>query len=152
IADGRKRQRDLDSLAIFAATDGFEVLDGLAATKPIQHLRLFLETLDRRNNADGFADGFFGGVTEKLLCRTIPTGNDTIKALANNGVVRGFDNRGEALAGFLVAFTFGDVAQISGEEISLAEAGGRDGHFGEKLGSIGAERGHFDAPAQNRAI
>ena len=58
-----------------------------------QDVLLLGEPFGRDEKRDGLADGLRGGVTEHSFGRPIPRGDDTVEILADDGVIRKFDDR-----------------------------------------------------------
>ena len=94
--DRGDRQRDVDEAAVLAHANGFVMVDAFAAANPRQDLVLLALPVRRNDAADRSADHFLGGVPEHALRRGIPGLNDAVQILADNGVVRRLDDRGEA--------------------------------------------------------
>ncbi len=49
----------------------------------------------RNKNRDGFPNHFLGGIAENALSAIVPTADDSIKVLAENGIIGRFDNGSE---------------------------------------------------------
>src|SRR4030095_2592206 len=60
-----------------------------------KHVLFFGEPFGWHDESDRLADGLRGGVTEHSLGRQIPRGDDPVEILADDSVVREFDNRRE---------------------------------------------------------
>ena len=100
IADGRNGERDVEQLAVFAAPEGFEVFDAFAGGDFAEDLGLFGLKLGRDEHEDGLADDLVRLIAEEPGGSGIPTGDDTLEILADDGVVGGVDDGGELQPGF----------------------------------------------------
>jgi hypothetical protein len=72
-------------------------------------LRLFLAQLRRNNHGDRPADGLRGGISESALGSAVPTVDNPVQILGNNGVVGGLHNGGKAGTRLLGLRGFGNV-------------------------------------------
>ena len=66
-----------------------------ATLEPRENFRFFLLALRRNKHRNGPADGFLGRVAEQALSAFVPTGDNAVKVFADDGVVRGIDNRSQ---------------------------------------------------------
>ena len=78
-----------DGGAVFAETNGLEVIDPLAALKAFEDFGLFVEAVGREKNGNGLSDDLVGGVSEDALGRWVPTSNHAVEVFADDGVIRG---------------------------------------------------------------
>src|SRR6185437_881249 len=83
----RNRQRHVDKRAIFAAADGFVMIDAFAKPDALQYSRLFIDALGGHEHGYRSADRFLGGVTENAPRSVVPTDDDAVEALGDNRVV-----------------------------------------------------------------
>src|ERR1700740_582195 len=58
--------------------------------------------LFRDNEKNMIANSFFSGISEHSFCRLIPTGNNTVEILTDNGVFRRIDYRSKHRVMFYV--------------------------------------------------
>jgi hypothetical protein len=93
ISDGRKRQRYLDQASVLASANGFVVIDTLAALDTLQDERLLVLAFGRNQNRDRLADDLVGGIPEKPLSSPVPSGDNSVKILACDGVLGRLDDR-----------------------------------------------------------
>ena len=94
VANRRDSERDVDFLAVLAATDGFEMIDASARANFSDDFRHFIFASAGGQHGNWFADRFVGLVAKYPFGATVPTGNDAIERLGDDGVVGGFDDRG----------------------------------------------------------
>jgi hypothetical protein len=73
-----------------------EVIDGLAAPDPRQHRVLLVVTLGRDDQGDVPTHRLGGRIAEHALRRAIPRQDRAGEILADDRVVGGFDDRGQA--------------------------------------------------------
>ena len=116
VEHGRDRKRDVDETAVLAPADGLEVIDPLAAPDARKNLGLLAQPVMRDQDGDGPADDLLGLESEQPLRALIPSRDDPVEILADDGVFRGFHDRGKMPGRALGAKPFGDIAQISGKE------------------------------------
>src|SRR3954462_7790077 len=95
VTNGRDAEGDLEAPAVFAETNGFEVIDALARTNSGEDHGLVALQFLRDDGEDGGADHLLTGVPEDAGGGGIPTGNGAGEVLADDGVIGGFDDRGE---------------------------------------------------------
>src|SRR5215213_1746595 len=89
--DRRDCQRNVEQPAVFSHAYGFVVLDANAGAESRQDRRLFVEMTFRDQHRDGLADYFISGVAEDALRSGVPARNDALERLADDCVIRGFD-------------------------------------------------------------
>ncbi len=94
-ADGRDGQGDIDLGAVFSYADGFEMFDAFPFLNTPQDVCLLVETVGGEKPGDGFADDFFGREAKDALGTLVPTRDDGIEILADDGVVTRIDDGGE---------------------------------------------------------
>src|SRR5215207_5612134 len=87
------------------------VADPLAATQPGHDVAKLVNPLPREDTDDRLPDHLLRGVAIQTLGGLVPAGDDAIQRLADDDVVRGFDDGGEALAVDGGTVPFRDVAQ-----------------------------------------
>src|SRR5690242_10115634 len=84
----RYRQGDFDELAVLAAPNGLITLDPPARTQLGEDIDFFVLQVLGDDAGYRLADHLRRGVTEQLLRRGIPRGDDSVEGLADNGVFR----------------------------------------------------------------
>src|SRR4051812_1897529 len=103
-------ERDIDEGTVFALTDGMEVVDALAAAEALDDAGFFVPALTRDDEGDVLADRLIGAVSEHVFRTLIPTADDAVEGLADDGVVGGIDDRGEQGGIAFGTFALGDLA------------------------------------------
>ena len=89
--------------------DGLEVVDPLAPPDAGQHLVLLGAAVVGDDEGDVPAHRLRGGPAEDALGPGVPGGDDAVERLADDRVVRGVDDGGEARLGDLASALRGDV-------------------------------------------
>jgi hypothetical protein len=69
------------------------VLNALTLVQPADDGRLFFVQLRRDDGENGVADHFCRRIAEDAFGRRVPTGDDAVQVLADNGIFRGIDQR-----------------------------------------------------------
>src|SRR5208282_3397612 len=92
----RNRERNLNQTPILAPAYGLKMIDTLAAPDAPQNLYFLSLALRRDQDRDGLADHLCGRVAKEPLGAAIPTANDAIQVFADDGVIRGVNDRGQA--------------------------------------------------------
>jgi len=82
---------------MLAQTSCFIVIDALSAPNTIKDCRLIILTVRRDQDVPWLADGLFGRITKDPLRSPVPSGDDAVEVLADNGVVGGFHGGGHSL-------------------------------------------------------
>src|SRR4051794_9484274 len=77
------------------------MFDARAAADATEDEVLLLLAVRRDDESDGLANRFFSGVAEHPLRGRVPRLDDAIEVLADNRVVRRFNDRGKAPLGFV---------------------------------------------------
>jgi hypothetical protein len=98
---------------------GLVVVDAFTAADARENSRLLVEQIRRNQDGDRPADDLRGFVSEQALGSAIPGPDDSIEILADDGVVGGFDDRGEVLGRLLGALA---LCQIKHESDTLIPA------------------------------
>ncbi len=93
VEDGRDLERHVDHCVVFAPADGFDLLDDLSPADVCEHRRFFVDSLRWDEKRQGLPHRFRGGVAEQPFCTGIPTGDDVVEILADDRIVRRFDDR-----------------------------------------------------------
>src|SRR4029453_6436223 len=96
VTDRRYGHRRVERRAIFAKADSLEVFHGLRSANVFEDDVFLIEPLWRNQKGDGPPHGFLGGVAKQAFCAAIPTGDDAVEILADNGVVRRRDEGGQS--------------------------------------------------------
>src|SRR6202012_4300365 len=73
----------------------FMMLDRFSGAKFCQDLILFRVELDRNEAQDGLTHHLLRGITENAPGAFVPGGYDAVQVFADNGVIRGRDNRAQ---------------------------------------------------------
>src|SRR5882757_3087535 len=79
------------------------MFDTLTAAEVSQYLRFLLQTVLRNQDRDRLADGVFGRVAEQPLRAFVPTRDDAVEVLTDDGVFARLHDRGQSLRDFLAA-------------------------------------------------
>ena len=96
VADRRHGQRDRHQRSVLAAADGLEVVEAIAAANAGQRLVFLGLAILRDQPADRRTDHLGGTVAEHPLRRLVPRLDDAVEILADDRVVGGLDDGGEA--------------------------------------------------------
>ncbi len=120
---------DFDFFPGFGDAGGFIMLEALAGAEFGEDLVLLVLKVCGDEAENGLADDFFGGVAEHALRAVVPGADDAVEVLADDGVVGGIDDGGEAEADFVDTFAFGDVVGDLGgsDDAALVVLDGGDG-------------------------
>ena len=97
VADRRNGQRYVEQASVLCDADGFEVISALTPAQPGKNHLLFALAVIRNDQQNGPADRLGRGVAEQTLGTAVPRRNDAVERLADDGVVRGRDDRREQL-------------------------------------------------------
>src|SRR5262245_25672583 len=84
---------------LFAAPDGF------------QSPRLLIRAIRRYQNHDGLADDLFSRIAKQFLRAFVPTYDDAVQILADDGVVRRFDDGRQLAYSVFRLLAFGNVGE-----------------------------------------
>ena len=105
------------------------MVEALAATNASDDAGLFVPTIAGDDQSDVLADGFFGEVAENAFGALVPTGDDAVEGLADNGIVGGVDDGGEQGGVAFGASAISDLARDFGgaDNASVGVLDGRDG-------------------------
>ena len=106
VPDRRNGQRNVDQAPVLALAHGLEVVDSLAAMDLLEDRRLFVLAVGRYNDGHWPADSLFGGKAEKPLGAAVPTQDQAVGILGQDGVVRRFHNGSVVLGGESLAPPF----------------------------------------------
>ncbi len=82
---------------VFGYAHGFEMLDVLSVTDTLQYLRDFVLVIVGRQQRDRPADYLFSRVAVNMFRAFVPVGNDAVQILADDRVLGGIDDQGEAM-------------------------------------------------------
>ena len=99
VLHGGNGQGDCQTPSVFPDSNGFAAIHGLAAPDPLQNRRYLVWAIRRHEEIKGLSDDLGGGIAVHLLRPLIPTEDRTVQGLADNGIVRGFHNRGQPVKG-----------------------------------------------------
>src|SRR5215831_9882829 len=80
-----------------------------ATLEPPENFSLFLLAVGKNEHRNGPADGFLGGVAEQALRAFVPTGDNALEVYADDGVVRGIDNRSQCTDSSIGALPLGHI-------------------------------------------
>ena len=103
--------RDVQQFAAFCTPDGLIVLDPFPASNSLHDAGQLIRPVVRENRRNGSSDHLLGGVAECPLGAAVPAGDHAVQILAEDGIVRGLDNRSQQTAGFVGAPARGDVPE-----------------------------------------
>ncbi len=95
ILDGRYSQRHIQQRTIFTHADCFELVHTFAPLESLKNLRFFKLAVRRNEHRDGLPDGLLRGIAERTLRAFVPTGDNPVSVFANDGVLRGIDDRSQ---------------------------------------------------------
>src|SRR5262245_10098437 len=93
--DRGNRQRYGHFAAVLSTPHRFEVVDAIALSELPKHLVFFAPALLRNDRTDRAADHFFGGISKDTFGPSVPGLDRTFEILADDGIVRGFNDGGE---------------------------------------------------------
>ena len=88
----RYRQRDIDQTSVLAATDGIVMINALPTAHAFDDFWFFINAICRDQDRDWLADDLVRLIAEQPLGTAIPACDDAVEVLADNRVVRRFDN------------------------------------------------------------
>src|ERR1700748_457601 len=128
------------------------MVDAFAAPNPLQDPRLFMLTIRRNQRQDRLADDFISGVAEEPFGGCVPTGDDDVESLADDGVIGRLDDSGESVTRYFTAVAIGNVAQVGGENRPVNIAQRRYVDLDQDLSSVRAQGFNLEAFAQHRAF
>src|SRR5689334_2344331 len=89
------------------------MMDPLPARDSFEDLGDLVRGLGRREHRNMPSDDLLGFIAEDSLRAPVPTPDDAVQILADDGVVRRFDNGGQALPKFGSVSLSGDVMVVS---------------------------------------
>jgi hypothetical protein len=95
ILDRGHGERDVDSGAVLATSDGLKVINPLASSDARQDFAFLAPQLGRDQQRDRLADHLGRRIAEDAFGAFIPGGDDAVEVLADDGIVGGLDDRGE---------------------------------------------------------
>src|SRR5579872_1288618 len=98
ILDRRNRKRKSEQPPILTPAKRLEMIDSFTSFQSFKNLRFLIPTIFGNDQGDVPAHSFLAGVTEQPLRALIPTGDDAVQSLADNGVVGGIHNSSEKAA------------------------------------------------------
>jgi len=99
VPDRRDGQRDIDDLAVLASPTRFEMVDPLAPPNPVENAGGLVLLAWRQQDGDRLADHLGGRIAENRLGAAVPIGDDAVERLADDGIVRRGDDRGQPAVG-----------------------------------------------------
>src|SRR5262249_40739695 len=100
VTNGRYRQRDVDPSPVLSDANRFVVIDALANAQASEDLGFLVGALGWNEQRNRLADHLLLGVTENALGSLVPRDHDAVQVLADDRVVRGFDDRRQPLVDF----------------------------------------------------
>lgn len=114
-------KRNIDQGTVFTSSYRLEVIDALAGLDAGENGGFLVEAIRWNDDRDGAADSLVCHITEKTLSALVPGRDDSVKALANDRVVGGFDDRCEESCSIMsVLRSFYVGLQLSQTELGLA--------------------------------
>ena len=87
------------------------MVHALASPQLLKNSYFFFLAVRRDNKCNVLADSFVSTVAEKPLRTLIPTANDSVQALTDYSVVRGFDDGGQQTSRSFGLLSFPDVVK-----------------------------------------
>src|SRR5215831_18609399 len=93
IREGGNGQGNIQQRAVLAASDGFIMVDFLAAADALHDAPLFVDPFGRGEQRDRLADSFPRSISKKPLGAGIPARGDALEIGADDGIVGGIDDR-----------------------------------------------------------
>ena len=113
VFDGRHGERDRYRRTILAQARGFDRVRGFTSRGPHEHCLLLLLPVDWHELIDGLPDDLFRRIAEYPLGTGVPTGDDSVQGLAEDGIARGIHDRGKSRLRFQALPVLGDIAKHS---------------------------------------
>src|SRR5690349_2192038 len=110
IMQGRNRKRSVNQCSIFAAADGFVMVDALAAANALQVIQLLVPTIGWNDQCNRPSDNLFGCIAENAFCPLVPARDYTTEIGAYDRVIGRLDQRNQALGSLFRLLALGDVA------------------------------------------
>src|SRR3989442_13498838 len=110
----------MNSLAGFAQPDTFIVINSFAVSQSLQNSGLFIVQSTRNNRFERLSYSFGFGVLEQALRARIPTGDDSVQILRDDGVIGGFHHSGEPGGRLFSSRLRGD---LNGPDLTLVSRG-----------------------------
>src|SRR5260370_2141622 len=99
--------------AVLAHAYRLVVVNALSSANVRHNLRKFILSIRRKKQRDWLAHHFLSPIPIHALCRSIPTGDDTLQIFAKNGVIRRLHNGGQVKKSLFSPLAFGDVAYVT---------------------------------------
>src|SRR5690606_31762869 len=96
IPDGRHRERNVDPATFLGESDSIEMIDPFTAAQSRENVVLFPVKLYGNDAVDGLADHLLRLIAEDSRRTRVPGRYAPVERLADDGVCRGSDYRGEA--------------------------------------------------------
>lgn len=87
----------MDIGSILSSAHGIQLRDRGARNQLVQQALFFNLFVVADNGHDGLANHLFGGVPEETFCGYVPALNNTVKVVADDGIVRAVDDGFEIL-------------------------------------------------------
>jgi hypothetical protein len=147
ILDGRDGDGDVDRSSVPGDAFGFDVFAVIAGEKALDHVGLLGCAFRGNENRDRAANDFMGGVSQKAFGSGVPTEDGSVELFGDDGIVGGFDDRGEAGVDFFGALEFFDIgvgAHPLGDLAGCVPEGLDPGEESSETSIGGAEReDHF---------
>src|SRR5579883_393423 len=97
IADWRNRQRYVEQTPVFSATNGFKMLDPVAAADARKNAGLFALAIGGNEHSHRFSYRLLPAVAEQPFGTIVPGPDDAVEVFADDCVLGGFDDRGQLL-------------------------------------------------------
>src|SRR5213075_2030653 len=85
----------------------------------LENCGFFVEAVFGKENGDGFADHFLGGVAEDSGGCLVPTADDAAEVFGDDGIVGGVDDGGEEGIGFFGRAELWQLEVLHGELATL---------------------------------
>ena len=157
VQDRRNRCRNIDQRAILALADRLQMAHLRPVGDFLQYHRFFIVATRGHQHQHGLAYRFGRRVAVHLLGSRIPTGDDAVQCLADDGVLRGLDDGVVASKCSLKTTALGNVfgnAEIAADSARIGAHGGHHQRYRKvmavlmDIGPLASFRtmtfGHFD--------
>ena len=87
VFDWGDRKRDVHKRCILPPPHRLKMFDPLSPPEPFENFLLLIDMIGRNQHQDGMARYFGGSIAENPFGSLVPTGDDPIQVLADNGVI-----------------------------------------------------------------
>ena len=143
IGDGGQHDRYLDHGPVLADPLGLVRLHQLAAGDGVLDVALGAAVRGGDQHVDMAADHLGRGIAVEPLGRRVPAGDHPVQGLADHGVVRGLDDRGQPRRDLGGLPLFGHVADGGHDEDAVVGLDGGQRDLGRERAAVAAAAGQF---------